>query len=526
MPTLTGGQAVVETLLRNDVNTVFGIPGVHTLHIYDALVDRPQIRRILNRHEQGSGFMADGYGRASGRPGVAIIITGPGLTNMATPLGQAYSDSSPVVVVSSEIESAHIGKGRGVLHELKDQLAFMGQLTRWNAHAKRVEDIPGLLQHALTCHVSGRPGPVHVQVPHDLLGARAEFHLVKEDPQPPAPDPALVEKAAGLLLGCKSPIIYAGGGAQGAALELRELAERLGAPVLTTCLGKGAFPDDHCLALGNNGTAPEVRNLLEECDLMLAVGTRFGPSSTANWSMPVPRLIHIDIDREELGRNYPAELKICADARLTLEGINAHLRHRATRPVPRGLTDVQAKLSASQQRQKWQWGILSAIRDALGRDGILVPDMTVLGYTATRAFPVFAPRSFLFPRGFGTLGFAPPAAAGAKLARPGQRVIALCGDGGFLFTAEELAVAVQHHIAITVVLINSHSYEVVRRNQERQFGRYVDVDLVNPNFQQLTEAFGAVALAASDGDSLAAALAETAGVCGPVVIEVPFEKEE
>lgn len=525
MPDLTGGQAVVETLTQNQVDTVFGIPGVHTLHIYDALADRPHIRRILNRHEQGCGFMADGYSRASGRPGVAIVITGPGLTNLATPLGQAYSDSSPVVVISSEIESGHIGRGRGVLHELKDQLALMSQLTRWNAHAGRVEDIPPLVQHALTRHRSERPGPTHVQIPHDILAARAKYRL---DPtRSPAlhPDPALIDQAVNLLLEARAPVIYAGGGAQGAARELQELAEQLGAPVLTSCLGKGAFSDHHQLALGSHGFAPELREFLAGRDVMVAVGTRFGPSSTGNWSMPVPRLIHIDVDRQELGRNYPAELKLHADAGLALQELNARLKHHPARPAPAGLGEVKARLQASHQRLPWQWGVLGALRDALGDDGILVADMTITGYTATRAFPVYTPRTFLFPRGYGTLGFGLPAACGAKLAQPAKRVIALCGDGGFMFTAEELATAVQHRIAVTLVLINSHSHEMVRRLQQRQFQRWIDVDLVNPDFQRLAEAFGAVALRATGGDSLADALAQTAAVPGPVVIELPFQEE-
>jgi len=526
MPVLTGGQAVVETLCHHQVDTVFGIPGVHTLHIYDALADRPQIRRILNRHEQGCGFMADGYSRASGKPGVAIVITGPGLTNLATPLAQAYSDSSPVVVISSEIESIHIGKGRGVLHELKDQLALMGQITRWNAHAGKAESIPDLLHRALTRHQFSRPGPTHVQIPHDVLGARAEFILEPATPPPPPPEPALVEQATNLLLEARAPLIYAGGGAQGATCQLQELAEQLGAPVLTSCLGKGAFPDSHDLALGSHGTAPELRDFLASRDVMVAVGTRFGPSSTGNWSLPVPRLIHIDIDPEEPGRNYPTEVKLHADAGLALEQLNASLRHRPARSAPADLGEIKARLRASYQRLPWQWGVLSDLRDALGDNGILAADMTIVGYTATRAFPVYTPRSFLFPRGYGTLGFGLPAACGARLARPGERVIALCGDGGFMFTAEELATAVQHQIAVTVVLINSHSHEMVRRLQERQFHRCLDVDLVNPNFLRLAEAFGAAALSATDGDSLAEALALTRDVAGPVVIELPFTKEE
>lgn len=241
--------------------------------------------------------------------------------------------------------------------------------------------------------------------------------------------------------------------------------------------------------------------------------------------MPVPRLVHVDIDRQELGKNYPAEVGLHADACLALQELNAQLKHHSSRPAPAGLGEIQARLQASHQRLPWQWGVLSALRDALGDDGILVADMTIAGYTATRAFPVYAPRTFLFPRGYGTLGFSLPAACGAKLAQPAKRVIALCGDGGVLFTAEELATAVQHHIAVTLVLINSHSHEMVRRLQQRQFHRWVDVDLVNPNFQRLAEAFGAVALSATDGDSLAEALSQTAAVPGPVIIELPFKEE-
>lgn len=529
MAVLSGGRAVVLALERNGVDTVFGIPGVHTLEIYDALNDAPAIKSVVNRHEQGSGFMADGYARAGGNPGVCVVITGPGLTNLATALGQAYSDSSPVVVISSEIESKYQGQGRGLLHELPDQLGLIRHLVRYSAQIDRVKDVPAFVRHALRHHRTARPGPVHLQLPTDVLAAQDEVELDPQGLEPPtaAPDPGSLHQAALELAAARRPMLYVGGGAQGAAPQVQAVAEWLGAPVVTTCLGKGVIPDDHPLALDNSGTSPDLEEWWREADAVLAVGTRFGPSSTANWSMPIPRrLLHIDIDRSELGRNYPAAVAIRADSALALQQLLAELQELGpARVAPAAIGTLKHRLQAARERQTWQWGILAAIRSALGREGILVSDMTILGYTATRSFPVYCPRSFLFPRGFGTLGFALPAAAGACLARPRHRVVALAGDGGFLFTAEELAVAVQHRLPVTVVLVNSQSYEVVRRMQVRQFGRDIGVDLVNPDFMRLAEAFGIPGMRAVNGEALAEALAATAGAGGPVLIEVPYREE-
>ena len=514
----SGGQLVVDTLQARGIRVLFGIPGVHTLDIYDALLDQTEIRHILNRHEQGCGFMADGYARSSGKPGVCTVITGPGLTNLATALGQAYSDSSPVVVISSEIDSNLLGKGRGVLHEMKDQAAFMEQLTRYSAHASSPAQIPSLLMEALDHHRKEHPGPVHLQIPLDVLAQTCPQPLL-DTPPPPRREPseAQLEGALKLLEGAQSPLILAGAGAQDAT-GITQLAEHLGAPVFTTALGRGIIPDDHPLALGNTMGQEEAQELLGTCDVLLALGTSL--RGLAAQSAFGGQVIHVSLDSADLGRNYPPHLALQVDAKAFVGRLVSALEARGLwRESPPSLPDLRSEVAP------WSQGILRAMRHALGRDGILAVDMTLVAYRASHGYPVYQPRTFLPPNGFGTLGFAPPAAMGAHLACPNQRVMALCGDGGFMFTVEELAVAVQEQLAVTIVLINSQSYEVVGRMHKRRFDRELPVGLATPDFQKLAEAFNVMSLQAHDGEALAYALEETAEHRGPVLIEVPYQEE-
>ena len=329
MPRLTGGQALVQTLVAEGVDTLFGIPGSHSLSVYDALLDRPEIRHVLVRHEQGAAFMADGYARSTGRLGVCLTTTGPAALNTLGALATSYGDSCPVLLLCTQIPSAYIDAGKGVYHEVPDQLGMLERVTAFSTRASRVEEISGKLREAIRRARSGRPRPVALELPVDVLDDACEVTIPTAcPPSPPDVDRDQVERAARLIARSKRPILWAGGGvvSGGACDALARLADRLQAPVLTTNLGKGALPADHPLHLGYLLGQRPVRDYLDGCDLLLAVGTRFSYLATDRWTLRLPEtIVHIDVDPEMIGKNYPAALGLVGDAAATLEAILGRL---------------------------------------------------------------------------------------------------------------------------------------------------------------------------------------------------------
>src|SRR5215467_12664161 len=321
---MSGGQVVVAALEAHGVDVVFGMPGVHNLALYDAFLDAPSIRHVVVRHEQGAAFAADGYARATGRPGVAITTAGPGATNALTAIGEAWSDSSPVVLIASHVESPFVEQERGFGHELRGQLDLFRTATRFQARPTAIGDVAPDIARAFAQAQRGRPRPVLVQIPQDVLNDTSEVEAPSAPiyEPPPAADTALVRTAARMLANAKRPAIYAGAGVHraGAHAEVQHLAERLEAPVFTTAPGKGAMPEDHPLAIGNRWTGePELTDLLAKSDVLLAVGTRFGAQDTSQWQLGLPEyVIQIDVDADELSRNVPVELAIEGDARIVL----------------------------------------------------------------------------------------------------------------------------------------------------------------------------------------------------------------
>ncbi len=526
-----GGEAVVRSLERLGVEVVFGIPGVHTLEIYDALYDSP-IRHVLARHEQGAGFTADGYARASGRPGVALVITGPGVTNIATPIGEAYADSSPVLVIASNVARPWQGQMLGHLHDLKDQLGVMRAVTKWTGQASRVDEVPALIAEAFREMTHGRPRPAYVEVPLDVLGSFGEIDLdsigpVRSDrPAPPAP---AVELATAAIERASRIVLYCGGGAVAseASAELVALAEQLGAPVLTSIQGKGSVPEDHPLCLGNLWAAGNtVDRLLRQADLALVFGSKLGAQDTADGQMPLPEtMIRVDVDPQEILRNYCPTQAIVADARETARALLEALRSRGVRKESWPVAEVedvkrQALVSAwGHEHTAW----VRALRAAIPRDGILVNDMTMMCYVATRHYPVYQPRTYFFPTGYGTLGFALPAAIGAKIARPEATVVAAVGDGGFQYTMQELATAVQFRLGIPIVIFDDSAYTAVKEAQAREHDRrFIAVDLVNPDFVALAASYGIPAVRAGSPEELAEAVVEAATRDRPTIIDVPI----
>ena len=525
---ITGGEAVVRSLEAHQVDTVFGIPGTHNLAIYEALRQTDSIRHILARHEQGAAFMADGYARASGQVGVCLSTTGPAALNTLASLGTAYSDSSPVLCIASQIPAEGIGLDKGFLHECRDQLASFAPVTKWRARADTVDTIPALMREAFAQMLNGRPRPTAVEIPCDTLDDSADLTITAAaSAHRLAPDSEQIEQAARLLRAARQPVIWAGGGAIGsnAGDELRQLAERLQAPVFTTVLGKGVLPEDHPLAAGNALLHPASRAFLAECDLMLAVGTRFTEEETDRWALRMPdSLIHIDIDPEEIDRNYPATVGIVADARAALQQISARLHD-----VRRQQSDQAAGIAELRQRI-WRYcqarapegvELVHTLRTALPRDAIIVSDLTVAAYWCRRLLDIYEPRTFIYPWGFCTLGFGLPAAIGAKVARPERPVVVLCGDGGFMFNCQELAAAVQYDLPLVVIVFNDNAYGVLRPQQEVRYGGAHEVDVVNPDFVALAGAFGVDGCRVDSIEQLGPTVAKAIEADRTTLIELP-----
>ncbi len=525
---MTGGEAVVRSLKAHGVDTVFGIPGTHNLAIYDALREMGSIRHILARHEQGAAFMADGYARASGRAGVCLSTTGPAALNTLASLGTAYSDSSPVLCIASQIPAEGIGLGKGYLHECEDQLGSFAPVTKWRARADSAAEIPGVMREAFARMLTGRPRPVAVEIPCDTLDEDDDLAIpapVAAEREAPETEP--VERAAGLLRAARRPVIWAGGGVigSGAGAELRQLAERLRAPVFTTVLGKGALADDHPLAAGATILHPAAQAFVAECDVMLAVGTRFTEEETDRWGLRLPdTLIHIEIDAEEIDRNYSSTVGVLGDARAALQLINGQLQD-----MRRG-DDGSAAGVAALRQTVWRFcqdrapegvELVQTLRKALPRETIIVSDLTVAAYWCRRLLDVYEPRTNIYPWGFCTLGFGLPAAIGAKVARPDRPVVALCGDGGFMFNCQELAAAVQFEAPVVTLVFNDEAYGVLRPQQEARYGAAHAVDVVNPDFMGLAEAFGVDGCRAASIEQLGPAVANAIEADRSALIELP-----
>jgi thiamine pyrophosphate-dependent acetolactate synthase large subunit-like protein len=526
---MTGGQAVVRALAEHGVEVAFGIPGVHTLAIYDALIDGP-IRHVLGRHEQGVGFMADGYARASGKPGVALVITGPGVTNVATAIGEAYTDSSPVLVVASAEDQRWLGKMMGHYHDIRDQTEAIRPVTMSQEQATSVGRVAPAIAAAFARMASGRPRPAYVEIPRDVLEAEAEIDF--PDPahaERPGPKQEEIAAAVEAIGAAKRVAIIAGGGAANACAgtAIAAIAERLSAPVITSQTGKGVIPEDHPNSLGNLWALDNaVDAILRKADLVLVVGTKLGGAETEDGAMKLPaQMIRIDVDPEEIERNYRPSLPIVADARKAAEALAAALA--ATGVSKPGWTAEEIG-KARDRALASGWGAenapyLAALRRAIPRDGILVNDTTMMTYAAAKHFPAYAPRTFLVPSGYLTLGFSMPAAIGAKIAQPDKVVVSIVGDGGFQFTMHELATAKQFKVGLPIVIFNDSTYTAVKMDQAMRYDRrYIAVDLENPDFLGLAAAYGIPGVRANSPEELEAAVTEAARRDGPTIIDTPI----
>jgi acetolactate synthase-1/2/3 large subunit len=523
----TVGVFLVELLARFGVDTIFGIPGVHTAELYRGLAGSP-IRHVTPRHEQGAGFMADGYARASGRPGVCFVITGPGLTNILTAMGQAYADSVPMLVISGVNRRGAMGSGDGHLHELSDQRRMASAVAAFSHTITDAAELPQVIARAFAVFAAGRPRPVHIEIPLDLIVASADALTLPAQPTAiarPMPPPGALATAAGWLAEAQAPVIVAGGGATRAAPALRRLAERLDAPVVMTINGRGLLPPGHPLAISVSPSFPAARALAAESDLVLAVGTEMGPTDYdmyAVGAMPRPRrLIRLDIDAEQAVRNFVPDLALIGDAGETLVSLAQSFRgddaeHGGAARAARTQTVGLAELDAGIRRDI---DFLTAMRDAVP-EAIVVGDSTRMVYAGNLGFAAARPGSwFNAATGFGALGYGLPAAIGAALAQPGRPVICLAGDGGLQFTLAELGTAVEAGAKVIVLLLNNQGYGEIKLFMRDRGIEPVGVDLFTPDFQALARAYSWHAERLCDAAALGGALRAAVARPGPSLIE-------
>ncbi|NHH99119.1 MULTISPECIES: 5-guanidino-2-oxopentanoate decarboxylase [Oceanimonas] len=525
--TETSCAELLVRLLRDTygVDTLFGIPGVHTIELYRGL-EGSGLRHVTPRHEQGAGFMADGYARSTGQPGVCFIITGPGMTNIATAMGQALADSIPMLVISSVSRLDTLGMGQGRLHELPSQQQLMAGVARFSHTLLDASTLPEVLARAFALFRGARPGPVHIEIPIDLLAARVKVPTPSAPPvlYRPAPDPQGLATAAAWLKEAQRPLLLLGGGCIDAPEAARELVERLDAPTVTTINAKGLLGRDHPLDLGANAALPAVRALARDADVILAVGTELGETDYDvvfdDGFQLDGKLIRIDIDPEQLVRNQRLALGLVADAGRSLE----LLLELVPEPLSRnGAERTQTTRQALALPEDAAFApfvpLFNTLREAVP-DAILVGDSTATVYAGNHLVSQPATRRFFnASTGYGTLGYGLPAALGAALARPELPVVALVGDGGIMFTLSELATAVEEKLPVVILLWHNHGYEEIRRYMDNHGVSRVGVDIQPPDFQQLANGFGCRACRVTDPAELAQALADRP-TDGPQLIEV------
>jgi 5-guanidino-2-oxopentanoate decarboxylase len=523
---ITVAQYLVDLLAANGIDTVFGIPGVHNLELYRALTSSP-IRHVLVHHEQGAGFAADGYARMCGRPAAAFVISGPGLTNILTAAAQAYSDSVPMLVIASTPVRASLGKGWGVLHELRNQLDIAAGVFGVARAAQSAEDVRDHLRVCFASLRTGRPRPAYLEIPLDLLGERTTLQAEALHGAAPLPHsaPEPIAAAISLLEGSQRPLLIAGGGARGAAGELRQLVENLDGFLVMTTAGKGVLSEQHPANLGASLPYSQVQALAAEADVILAVGTELSETDIYS-SLRLPlsgRLLRIDVDPGKLADHYAANVRVWGDAKSALQIINRGITKRSTgwRTARGGAATVRAQITAKYgPRALAKLAVINAIRAAMPQGGAVFSDMTQLAYFGNYAYPTDTPGGWFHPSGYGTLGFALPAAVGAKIAAPARAVLALVGDYGLQFTVNELMTAVEAAQGLAVVIWNNSALGQIREDMEGAHITPIGVVARNPDFAALAGAYGAAAVRAQNAADLTIAIRNALERAGPTLIEV------
>ena len=524
---MTGADILIQNLKAQNVRCIVGMPGNQNIDIYDALLRAGGIDHYLIRNEQGATLVANGYARASGEVGVALTVPGPGATNASTGIVDAHTDCVPVLLITGGTEVAFNGRDRSKCFHGLDQAAFFAPITRFFARPERVDDIPEAVTGAFSALRAPRPGPAVIELPVDVAAAEGQAGIAEYvNGMRPPPDSADLRRVAEAIARMERPAILTGGNTAdaNAAGELRAFSEALNAPVLFSRLGKGAFPDSHPLSAGHC-RAGLAQRVLQQADGLIAVGCRFTQIDTSGWTMELPSArVQLDPDPAELGREIPTDVGAAGDLKqmlptlldaLNVTGRRANdwieILHRSRREIARSRRPLP---------------IMSAMRDSLEPDAIVSVDVTSIGYRSFDEFPVDHPRCFMYPCHSVTLGFAAPAAIGAKLAQPHRQVAAFCGDGGFQMTAFELATAAEHGIEIICVVINDGSLSAIRGAQAKAFnGRTIDTDMQTPRIADLARSMGARGIRVDEPDRFPAVFADVIGLEGPTVIEVVMQEQ-
>lgn len=529
MPLSSGGEAIVDGLIAHSVDTVFGLPGAQIYGLFDAF-QQAQLKVIGARHEQACGYMAFGYARSSGKPGVFSVVPGPGVLNASAALLTAFGSNEPVLCLTGQVPTAYLGKGRGHLHEMPDQLATLRTFVKWADRIEYPAHAPALVARAFQEMLSGRRGPVSLEMPWDVFTQKAEVGApeVFAPFRAPPPDLDRIKSAASLIAASKAPMIFVGSGAIAAGPEILELAELIDAPVVAFRSGRGIVSNAHELGL----TMAAAYKLWPKTDLMIGIGTRLELPTMTRWPFRPDGLksVRIDIDPTEM-RRYSPDAAIVADATAGTAELLAAVRkagYAKTSGRRAAIREASAATLKEIQKIQPQMAYLNILREVLPSNAIVTDELSQVGFASWYGFPVYEPRTFISSGYQGTLGAGFPTALGAKVAHPGRPVVAITGDGGFMFGVQELATAVQFKIGVVVLVFNNNAYGNVRRDQRERFdGRIVASDLVNPDFVKLAESFGVGAARVTSPDQFRPALEMALADGGPYLIdiEVPRDSE-
>jgi 5-guanidino-2-oxopentanoate decarboxylase len=524
-PAWTVGRYIVESLACNGIDTVLGIPGVHNIELYRGLA-HASLRHVLVRHEQNATFAADGYARASGRPAAAFVISGPGLTNALTALAQAYSDSVPLLLVASTPVRASLGKGWGVLHEIADQRALAAQVTAFAGSARSDREVREQLHGVFAALRAPRPRPAYLDVPLDLIAETTALRpeVFPANPMPPRAAAAALQQAAAALDGAQRPLLIAGGGARAAGTALTQLAEALDGYLITTVAAKGIVQDDHPANLGTSLPYAPTQQLAAAADVVVAVGTELSETDLfTTTKLPLRgRLIRIDVDPRKLADHYEAAVRVHGDAAQVMGRLASLVRPRRGWRSAAGAASVHRAQIDRQLAEPWRQALaaLRAVRNALPAAALVFTDMTQIAYLGCYAFPVEVPGRWFHPSGYGTLGYALPAAIGARLAVPECPVVALAGDFGVQFTLADLLTAVEHELNVPVLVWNNGALGQIRDDMRANGIPPTDVVARNPDFIALAKACGARGVRAQNATQLGSALRDALGYAGPTLIEI------
>lgn len=520
---MTGGDALANQLVREGVKHVFGVPGVQLDWAVDGLRKvSDELRLIVTRHEQATSYMADGYARTSNNIGVCMVVPGPGLLNAMAGLSTAYACNSRVVCISGDIYSPAVGKGLGLLHEIRDQSSILGAVTKWRGRASTVSAVSQTVRTAFEQVATGRPLPVGIEISHDILSTTDDVSIADPvTPDLPDPDARAIAKAAELLSRAQLPVCYVGGGvlAARASAQLQELAEKLRMPVVIGENARGALSDRHPLAL----STLEGRDIFPEADVVLVVGSRFVDTAQGKPSWPADgkTYIFVNLDAEVCSAPRRCDAFVQADCKSALSALVVACDRRTNDRIE--LQSVRAKARDLMKDIEPQGAWVRALRDGIPEDGILVNELTQVGYFARLAYPVYQPNTFITPGYQGTLGYGFPTALGASVANPDKMVVSINGDGGFGWNIQELATARKYNLNVTVIVFNDGHFGNVRKMQQDQFGHEFGVELLNPKFDRLADAFDIPFARLTSPEELVALLRRRQSESGPLLVEVPVK---